>query len=176
MTQRQKKTRSIADQEELKLRTAWHYFIEGITQEQVAARLGISRVKAYRLLSATREDGTVQITINSQLEPLMRVQRALEKHLGLFEAVVVPVSKANDAAQSAVVGHATGLYLSKRLEPGQSIGLGWGATLQIAATAARHGLALLTRNGSDFTGLESALVVVDLSDQPSGSRGHDPRQ
>jgi len=38
--------------------------------------------------------------------------------------------------------------------------------LQIAATAARHGLVLLTRNGSDFTGLESALVVVDLPDQP----------
>lgn len=48
--------------------------------------------------------------------------------------------------------------------------------VQIAATAARHGLTLLTRNGSDFTGLESALVVVDLSDQPSGSRGHDPRK
>jgi len=38
--------------------------------------------------------------------------------------------------------------------------------LQIAATAARHGLPLLTRNGSDFTGLESALAVVDLPDQP----------
>lgn len=34
--------------------------------------------------------------------------------------------------------------------------------LQIAATAARHGLTLLTRNGSDFAGLESALEVVDL--------------
>jgi predicted nucleic acid-binding protein len=34
--------------------------------------------------------------------------------------------------------------------------------LQIAATAARHGLMLLTRNGSDFAGLESALHVVDL--------------
>ncbi len=38
--------------------------------------------------------------------------------------------------------------------------------LQIAATAARHGLMLLTRNGSDFAGLESALDVVDLPDQP----------
>lgn len=35
--------------------------------------------------------------------------------------------------------------------------------LQIAATAVRHGLILLTRNGSDFAGLESALVVVDLA-------------
>ncbi len=34
--------------------------------------------------------------------------------------------------------------------------------LQIAATAARHGLTLLTRNAGDFTGLESALVVIDL--------------
>jgi predicted nucleic acid-binding protein len=34
--------------------------------------------------------------------------------------------------------------------------------LQIAATAARHGLMLLTRNGRDLAGLESALDVVDL--------------
>ncbi|MGC5615030.1 type II toxin-antitoxin system VapC family toxin [Georgenia sp. Z1491] len=34
--------------------------------------------------------------------------------------------------------------------------------LQIAATAARHGLRLLTRNGADFRGLESALTVIDL--------------
>lgn len=37
--------------------------------------------------------------------------------------------------------------------------------LQIAATAARHGLTLLTRNGRDFSGLESALNVVDLPHQ-----------
>lgn len=36
--------------------------------------------------------------------------------------------------------------------------------LQIAATAARHGLRLLTRNANDFTGLESALTVIDLAD------------
>ncbi len=37
--------------------------------------------------------------------------------------------------------------------------------LQIAATAARHGLMLLTRNGKDFAGLDSALDVVDLPDR-----------
>jgi hypothetical protein len=35
--------------------------------------------------------------------------------------------------------------------------------LQIAATAARHDLTLLTRNGDDFTGLETAITVIDLS-------------
>ena len=34
--------------------------------------------------------------------------------------------------------------------------------LQIAATAARHGLLLVTRNGDDFAGLGSALTVVEV--------------
>lgn len=42
--------------------------------------------------------------------------------------------------------------------------------LQIAATAARHGLALLTRNGGDFTGMASALAVIKLPDQPERAR------
>lgn len=46
--------------------------------------------------------------------------------------------------------------------------------LQIAATAAQHGLTLLTRNGNDFTGLESALRVVDLADQSIESGLHQP--
>lgn len=38
--------------------------------------------------------------------------------------------------------------------------------LQIAATAAHHGVMLLTRNGGDFTGLGAAVAVVDLANQP----------
>lgn len=37
--------------------------------------------------------------------------------------------------------------------------------LQIAATAVRHGLLLLTRNIDDFAGLEPALTIVGLPDQ-----------
>jgi predicted nucleic acid-binding protein len=43
--------------------------------------------------------------------------------------------------------------------------------LQIAATAARHGLMLLTRNSGDFIGLESALAVVDLPDHAQETAG-----
>ncbi len=48
--------------------------------------------------------------------------------------------------------------------------------LQIAATAVRYGLLLLTRNGSDFTGLQSALAVVELPDRALGTVGQERRR
>jgi hypothetical protein len=47
--------------------------------------------------------------------------------------------------------------------------------LQIAATAARHGLMLLTRNGSNFTGLQSALEIVSVRprEQPAAETALD---
>jgi DNA-binding transcriptional regulator LsrR (DeoR family) len=130
-TQRPRPTAFQADQNELKLKAAWLYFVEGHTQEQVAKQIGVSRIKALRLLAAAREDGTVQISINSQAESTVRLQRELERHLGLAEAIVVPASTDSEAVVAAVVGHATGRYISERLFSGASIGVGWGASLKV---------------------------------------------
>lgn len=118
-------------QEEIKIRAAWLYFVEGLTQEQVGQHLGISRVKTTRLLATAREDGSVHISVNAKAEPLIRLQRALEKHLGLYEAVVVPTMNQSPASVATVVGHATGDYISQRIENGMSVGVGWGATLEV---------------------------------------------
>jgi DNA-binding transcriptional regulator LsrR (DeoR family) len=126
-----KRTKFRSDQDELKLRAAYLYYVEGRTQEQVAQHLGISRIKALRLLAATREDGTVQIIINSSAGSLIKLQRELENHLGLSEAIVVPTSDQNEESVAAVVGHATGRYISDHVADGLSIGVGWGATLEV---------------------------------------------
>lgn len=131
MDNRPKRTKFQIDQEELKVKAAYLYYVEGRTQEQVAQHLGISRIKALRLLAATREDGTVQISINSQAESMIRLQRALEKHLGLSEAIVVPAATQEEESIAAVVGHATGRYISEQISNGLSVGVGWGATLQV---------------------------------------------
>lgn len=126
-----KKTSFQLSQEEMKLRASWLYFVEGLTQEQVAQHLNINRIKASRLLAVAREDGSVQISINAQAEPLLRMQRALERHLGLYEVIVVPSMNQSETSVATVVGHATGRYISERVEDGLTVGVGWGATLQV---------------------------------------------
>ncbi|QKC94632.1 sugar-binding transcriptional regulator [Mesorhizobium sp. NZP2298] len=158
---RPRRTKFQSDQDELKLRAAYLYYVEGMTQEQVAQHLDISRIKALRLLAATREDGTVQITINSQAESLIRLQRNLEKHLGLTEAIVVPASSQDEESVAAVVGHATGRYISEQVTNGLSIGVGWGATLQVCMRS------LIWREVDDMT-------VISLLGGLTHATAHNP--
>ena len=51
--------------EDLKTRIAWLYYMEGLTQDEVAAKVGINRSRVLRILSAARSDGTVQIRVTT---------------------------------------------------------------------------------------------------------------
>jgi len=113
---------------------------------QVADEVAVSAVTIGELQSgvAVATDPLVQITRRR------RVQAILDR----FE--VLPF----DASVAEYYGALAGLVRQHGRDPRPRR-----MDLQIAATAARHDLALLTRNGSDFTGLESVLVVVNLPDQ-----------
>ena len=46
------------------VRAAWLYYVEGLTQEQIARAMNVSRAKVIRLLAAARESGVVRIRID----------------------------------------------------------------------------------------------------------------
>jgi DNA-binding transcriptional regulator LsrR (DeoR family) len=119
---------------DLKVRVAWLYYIDGLTQEQIARQLDLSRVKVLRLLASCREEGIVQIRINSYMSRHVALARALEVELGLAEAIVVPASE-RDGELTNALGYAAGTYISEQVRPGMSIGIGWGATLHASLRA-----------------------------------------
>ena len=51
---------------EAKVRAAWLYYVEGLTQEQIAEALGLSRIKVIRMLAAARSEGLVKIRIDAR--------------------------------------------------------------------------------------------------------------
>lgn len=114
--------------EQQRTRIAWLYYVEGLTQSEVADRVGLSRVRVNRELAICRESGIVQIRINAKLAPCVALERELVKRLGLKDAVVVP-TPGDSSLLPAVIGAAAGQYVSDRLMAGMSIGVAWGRTL-----------------------------------------------
>ena len=112
----------------LRLRAAWMYFIEEMTQQDIAERLGVGRVTVVRLLSDARDRHEIKFSIESGLPECINLERELERRFNLSEAIVVPLTNPEaDATKS--ISASTGLYLSNFVRPGMSIGVGWGRTL-----------------------------------------------
>jgi DNA-binding transcriptional regulator LsrR (DeoR family) len=118
-------------EQELKARAAWHYYVEGLTQEQISDVLGIGRIKVHRILSAAREEGVVQFRIRESVVECIALEKRLKERFGLSAAVVVPsASDLRHAPQ--MIGHAAAAYLGDHINSGDVIALGWGRTLKFA--------------------------------------------
>lgn len=112
----------------MRLRAAWMYFIEEMTQNDIANHLGVGRVTVVRLLADARERNEVKFSIQGGLEDCVELARDLERRFGLDEAIVVPVSSAQ-ADATVPIAAATGMYVSELIQAGLKIGVGWGRTL-----------------------------------------------
>lgn len=119
------------EDEQLRVRVAWLYFMEGLTQADIAAKLGITRLRANRLLGEARESGLVNIQVNARLASCVALERQLVQETGLKDAVVVPTPGDPDQIP-AVLGRATAEYLARHLGENRvrGLGIGWGTTLR----------------------------------------------
>ncbi len=112
----------------LRTRAAWMYYVEQMTQNDIAEALGVGRVTIVRLLAEARARNEVKITIEGKLSALTALEVALEKAFGLERAVVAPLS-GPDVDPIPPISAATGAYLSEKIQHGMRIGVGWGRTL-----------------------------------------------
>jgi len=112
----------------LRVRAAWMYFIEQMTQNDIAEALGIGRVTVVRMLAEARARNEVLIAIEGELADTIKLERDLEARFGLERAVVAPLSS-EDADPIPTLGAATGGYINEAMRSGMSVGVGWGRTL-----------------------------------------------
>ncbi|RWC44767.1 MAG: sugar-binding transcriptional regulator [Mesorhizobium sp.] len=112
----------------LRIRAAWMYFVEQMTQNEIADVLGVGRVTIVRMLADARARNEVKITIESELSEIVRLERALEKTFGLQQALVAPLSAPN-ADPIPAISAKTGSFLSDTMKSGMRVGVGWGQTL-----------------------------------------------
>lgn len=114
--------------ERLRLRAAWMYFVEQMTQSEIAEALDIGRVTVVRLLADARARYEVRISVVGELAELTSLERRLEERFGLDRAIVAPLSQAGRDPVPPISA-AAGAFLSEAVQAGMVVGLGWGRTL-----------------------------------------------
>lgn len=113
---------------QMRIRAAWLYFVEGVTQSEIAKKLGVNRILITRLLSEARKRGEVIIRIKSDLASLVELQQGLEDRFGLSKAIVAPFDDP-EGDPTRVIALAAGGYVSGLMIHNMTIGVGWGRTL-----------------------------------------------
>lgn len=117
------------ESEQVKARAAWYYFVGGLTQQEVADRLGLTRLRVNKLIGQARADGSVRIEVRTPFAECVELEHRVAERYGLKDCTIVP-SVPDNADQQRVVGQAAAVMLDRYLEDGQAIGVGWGRTLR----------------------------------------------
>jgi DNA-binding transcriptional regulator LsrR (DeoR family) len=105
------------------------YYEDGLTQEQIGRRLGLSRIKVSRLLQQAREERIVQITVVPPQDSNADLERQLEAAYGLDEVIVVTPTSPEPLTVVREIGVAAAECLVRCLRGDEVLGLTWGTTL-----------------------------------------------
>ncbi len=120
------------------------YYIEGLSQEEVAAKMGLSRVAVTRMLKRAREEGLVQITVKKPLPELFALGLRLEQRYGLKTAIVVSTGATLEESREAV-GMGGAELLGRLITPGCRIGVAWSTTVSAMLPFVRRPASLPSR-------------------------------
>lgn len=120
------------DRRDFLIEVARLYHQQGLSQQDIARRFGISRSSVSLALKACREEGIVEIRIAGSPSALLQLQSELKERYRLGAAVVAPADPDAELAKRRV-GQAAAAYLEGELAGlaagGLRIGLSWGTTL-----------------------------------------------
>jgi DNA-binding transcriptional regulator LsrR (DeoR family) len=110
---------------ELLARLAIGYYEDGLTQEALAARFGLSRPKVQRMLDRARTVGVVDIRISTPPWLHVDLERELRECFGLAEVIVAP-GRTDPQAQREAVAREAAWYLERRMVDGVVVAVSHG--------------------------------------------------
>ena len=114
-------------------RAGWLYYVAGNTQEEIAAKLGISRQSAQRLVSLSVSEGLIKVRLDHPIGRCMDLAARLKSRFALDLVEVVPSDPAS-ASTTIGVAEAGAAEIERWLKRSDPVvmAIGTGRTLKAA--------------------------------------------
>src|ERR1700719_984739 len=114
----------------LMTRVARLYHEEGLTQTEVAKRLGLTQVAVSRMLKKAQESGIVRTTVVTPPGAFTDLEDLLEQKFSLQQAIVGDAVRDSEESVLSAIGSAAAQFLESTLKAGEVIGISsWSTTL-----------------------------------------------
>ncbi|MBF7097100.1 sugar-binding transcriptional regulator [Alkalibacter mobilis] len=106
------------------------HYEENLKQNEVAARLGISKATVSRIINYAKEKGIVEFKINNPYpEEIIQLEKKIEKKYGLLEVIIADLESDDESDVKKAIAKEAAKYLSRVLKQGMLIGVSSGTTL-----------------------------------------------
>ena len=167
---------AIGPRTHLMIKIAKQYFEEGLTQQEIATSLRISRSTVSRLLSRAKEVGVVQTSIDVPPGIFPEMERSLENKWDLLEVIVIETRDYEDTDGVALeLGLAAAGYLERTIQKNDTIGFAWGTTMKSMVDAMQplkvSGVRIFQMNGGltpQMTDIHGTSLTRKLADRLGG--------
>ena len=108
------------------------YYLKGLTQQDIANKLNISRTKVSRYLERARSENIVEIKVNSPEEDFSNLEYEIEERFKIKECHIVHSSENEEDVPRALASGLNNL-IERILKDASYIGIGWGNSLRSIA-------------------------------------------
>ena len=105
------------------------YFEDNQTQQEIANRMGISRIKVSRLLQQARTDGIVEITLKKPKGNFADIEKRIASMWQLKEVILSAPGAKNKSDFLLQLGKIASEYAQRIIKGNETISLTWGSTL-----------------------------------------------
>jgi DNA-binding transcriptional regulator LsrR (DeoR family) len=114
-------------------RAGWLYYVAGNTQDQIAAKLGVSRQSAQRLVSLAMSEGLIRVRVDHPIANCLELAERLRTRFALDLVEVVPSDPASSSTTLGIA-EAAAAEIERRLrQPAPLVmAIGTGRTLKAA--------------------------------------------
>ncbi len=129
----------ISRQDDAITEAAWCYYHEGLNQNQIACKLGVSRASVVNYLAESRRRDYVRVTLDSDIFLENQLAAELRDAYQLEQVLVIPADADSEQRSQERVARAASDWLPQLLRDGDLLGVAWGETIyRLAELAPKH--------------------------------------